>query len=152
MKLRNTDKFALFFTALYVVIALILCIAVVRADDHMIRPTCWEENHNGTVERHCEVKRDDAPKPAQPPARRPLYDADQPVPPPAAAPPYPGYQTTLPPRYWPGVPQQGRNWANPCTPYVCGYGSPYGYGYPPPYYYGPPGIGFQFGPFSVWVP
>jgi hypothetical protein len=49
--IRNTDKFALFFTALYVVIALFLCIAVVRADDHMIRPTCWEENHNGEVQR-----------------------------------------------------------------------------------------------------
>jgi hypothetical protein len=132
------------------------------ADDHVIKPTCWEENINGQVQRHCEVKRADAPAAPRTPAQRPLYDTDQPVPPASAPqpgpayygrPPYPGYQTTLPPRSWPGVPQQGRNWANPCTPYVCGYGSPYGYGYPPPYYYGPgPGFAFQFGPFSIWVP
>jgi hypothetical protein len=63
-------------------------IASAHADDHVIRPQCWEENVNGQVQRHCEVKRADAPKPAQqPPARRPLYDTDQPVPPPAAAAP-----------------------------------------------------------------
>jgi hypothetical protein len=143
-------------------LALLLLGSVACADDHIIKPTCWEENVGGVPQRHCEVHRDTRVAPAPAPTQRPLYDTDAPVPPPAAygpppaaygppPAPYPGYQTTLPPRYWPGMPQQGRNWANPCTPYVCGYGSPYGYGYPPPYYYGP-GIAFGFGPFRIWIP
>jgi hypothetical protein len=50
------------------------------------------------------------------------------------------------------VPQQGRNWTNPCTPYICGYGSPYGYGYPPPYYVPLPLFAFGFGPFRFVIP
>ena len=52
-------------------------ITAAYADDHVIRPDCWEENVNGEVHRHCEVKRD-APKtaqPQQPPTQRPLYNA-----------------------------------------------------------------------------
>jgi hypothetical protein len=123
--------------------------SLAKADDRVIQPQCWEENVGGEVHRNCEVK-----APPRVVKDRPLaggYYPPSPPPPAYYGPPYPGYQSTLSPRYFPGVPQQGRNWANPCTPYVCGYGSPYGYGYPPPYY-GPPPLVFGFGPFSIWIP
>lgn len=151
---------------LYVLVGSLVLVLVLqtyaRADDHMIRPQCWEENDHGVVKRHCAVAGAGQPAPqASPQAPQPPQAAAPPLPygpapyaPQAdtAGPPYgppPGYQSTLPPRYWPGAPQQGANYANPCTPYICGYGSPYGY--PPPYYYGP-GFAFRFGPFQFWIP
>jgi hypothetical protein len=54
------------------------------ANNHMIKPDCWEENHNGQVFRHCEVNPNAqtvAPQ-ASPPEQEP----------PLAAPPAPGYR------------------------------------------------------------
>jgi hypothetical protein len=107
------------------------------ADDHVIRPDCWEENHAGVVERHCEVRRPDPPRAAT--SSPPPIAATPPIeaPPPAyayARPPI--YQSTLPRWYWPDVPQ------NVYAP------PPYPYAYAPP----PPDLVFQFGPFRMWIP
>jgi hypothetical protein len=120
--------------------ALTLVATFALADDHVIRPQCWEENVNGEIHRHCEVHRDVPGKSASVPAPEPSQSAVSSLSAPAvAAPPYydpssafarhyygydlphpPGYQSTLPPRYWPG--------------------------------YRPPALVFRFGPFSIWVP
>jgi hypothetical protein len=54
------------------------------ADDHMIRPQCYEENVNGEVHRHCEVNR---PNKAAPPHVRNDAGAPPPAPEPQAPPP-----------------------------------------------------------------
>lgn len=107
-----------------------------RADDHMIRPTCWEENKGDHVERHCSVNgKDPAVRAPQPAAQAPR---------PSSSPP-PVVADALPPGP-PPIP------VNPCAPYACGYGHPSPRGYFPPPYYGPPAIVFGFGPFSVVIP
>jgi hypothetical protein len=119
------------------------------ADDHMIRPQCWEENKGDHVERHCSVNgadpavRTPAPRPSSPPA-------------PIAAPP-PDMEAPV----GPDLQERREQWlrrsrtqpipVNPCAPYACGYGHPSPRFYPPPYY-GPPAFVFGFGPFSIVIP
>lgn len=142
-------------------VLLIMCSAVAmcvtaRGDDHVIRPQCWDENVNGTVQHHCQVLRNDAA-----PAPRAAEQAPPPAPPQAAGhPPY--FVSPYPVRPWPttaclyGPP--------PCPVYYDRWPAP-AYGpQPPPYYVPPPGFypytppyygpGFRFGfgPFSIWIP
>jgi hypothetical protein len=52
-------------------IGLVLALSVpALADDHVIRPTCWEENVNGVPQRHCEVIRDSKSPPVVPQPRQ----------------------------------------------------------------------------------
>jgi hypothetical protein len=113
------------------------------ADDHVIRPDCWEENVGSEVHRHCDV-----PRTARPPAARPPVYADGSPPP--AAPPPPQYYGWPPLRAWPGSS-------------LCAYGPPpcpvyYDYAPAPPVpplypaYPPPPFFYFGFGPFGFWVP
>jgi hypothetical protein len=98
-----------------------------HADDHVIRPQCWDENVNGEVHHHCEVQR---PQSAQVPGRtaqEPLPRS--PNPPVAAPPPYYG-----PPQYV----------GPPPTGYYPGY-------YGRPYIPGPLAV-FRFGPFRFVIP
>jgi hypothetical protein len=63
--------FLLKITAL--ILLIMIAVAVLqraRADDHVIRPDCWEENRGGQVYRHCDVHRPEARQPA---ARPPVY-------------------------------------------------------------------------------
>jgi len=130
-------------------IALALTATPAIADDHMIRPTCWEEKIGEQINRHCEVNRPQtqaAPRPSSPPsphtAQLPPIEEGPPVAPlgpygPHRGPFAPGfgYYSTLSPRYWPGAPPL----------------PPPSYYMPPPYY-GPPGIVIGIGPFSVVIP
>jgi hypothetical protein len=110
------------------------------ADDHVIRPQCWEENKDGQLYRHCEVHRDarapssvPAPEPSQQDGRSPTA---------AAAPPYPP-----PMRAWPS--SQLCAYGPPCPVYYDYRPAPPMpklYGLPPPFFY------FQFGPFGFVVP
>jgi hypothetical protein len=113
-----------------------LCVIALPAlaDDHMIRPSCWEENKGDHVERHCSVNG------ADPAVRSPAPRPSSPPPPIAARPPLAYAEAPPPP-----IP------VNPCAPYACGYGHPSPRFYPPPYY-GPPAIVFGFGPFTVVIP
>jgi hypothetical protein len=109
---------------------ILLASPVYAADDHVIRPTCWDENVNGEVHHHCEVQRPQRPQTAQVPGRAaqepPSYPSPQP--PTMAAPPL---YATAP---YGGPP--------PTSPY-----GPYGRPWVP----GPIVI-FRFGPFVIWVP
>jgi hypothetical protein len=148
-------------TIIAVLVGIVLWNYSAHADDHMIRPTCWEENHNGVVERHCEVIRPGQshstpiPPTAQQPAPTPEpQQAELPPPPPSYPSPRsapfrselvdgPGGRVFLgaPPSYY--------------RPPVAGgyYVGPQYYPPPPqPYYAPPPFFAFGFGPFTFVVP
>jgi len=125
-------------------VSLLLATAA-QADDHMIRPTCWEENVNGVVHRNCAVNRPPSPQAGRPEGRV------------AASPPAP---TSGPPPEPAIGPPAG---PNPCHPYAPGYcPAPPGalrwypnagaWSAPPPYYYPGPLVVFRVGPFTVVVP
>jgi hypothetical protein len=130
----------------------IFCSTSSYAADNVIRPQCWEENVNGTPERHCEVRRAEQPPPAARPAQRPLYANGAPPPPPPSIRPYTGPASEAP-RYWSNG--TGPFYPPPGPAY---YELPYYAASPPyPYYYGAPccygpGFAFGFGPFRFWIP
>jgi hypothetical protein len=68
------------------------------ADDHMIRPHCWEENKDGNVYRHCDVDRPTRPS-APPQVRPPAPEASYGPPPPPNFRSYAGPQS-IQPRYY----------------------------------------------------
>lgn len=120
------------------------------ADDHVIKPQCWDENVNGTVQRHCEVQRNAQERPLPPsgPAPEPSPDAPQ-----VAAPQqYPGviYDQYGVPHY----PNPPGYYGPPPVYFQPGYQPGYGYG---PGYYPPFGVPgplavFRFGPFRFVIP
>jgi hypothetical protein len=55
-----------------------------RADDHVIRPNCWDENVNGETQHHCEVNR---PHRVAPPNHSPPAADPPPTPPVVVGPP-----------------------------------------------------------------
>jgi hypothetical protein len=122
-------------------VLLLACMQAAHADT--IKPTCWEENVNGEVRRHCAVNR-----PNNKPALHNEAPAAVQAPPPVAPPPPP--QAYGPP---PRQPFNGR-WVGPQSMPrdfgPGGNGAPY---YAPPPYYGPPPVAmFGFGPFTVVIP
>lgn len=120
----------------------VLASSAAYADDHMIRPTCWEENKDGQIYRHCEVNRPPSPQPPPVVQQRPqdLHQAYAPEPP-------------MPPPFYD---QYGR----PRYPNPPGYyGPPPGSYEPGPGYYPPGPLGipgplavFRFGPFTFVIP
>jgi hypothetical protein len=136
-------------------LATIILMTAAHADDHVIRPNCWDENVNGEVHRHCAVHR---PQAAAAPSQ-PSVQESPPVTtpnPPVAAPTYPPppYYGAPPMRAWP---TQACAYGPPPCPVYYDRGPaplvppPY-YG-PPPYpYYPGPLFAFGFGPFRFWVP
>jgi len=166
IKIPGPDWFTWMMAILFATLAILIAgSAFVKADDHVIRPTCWEENKGDHVERHCEVIRPNSPNtpnkhaqgPASPPAAAPVPAprAAELAPPPAA--PHPslydcatyarfggltGCPMPPPPNRW----YVERTLQEQGIPY-------YAYVPPPPIYYAPPPIAvFRFGPFSVWLP
>jgi hypothetical protein len=135
--------------------AIMMCSSA-SADEHMIRPTCWEENVNGEVHRHCEVQREPSPSVSA-------------VPEPSQAIPQPPSAAVPPPQYSYGSQYDG-SYLNPSgrppTSFYHGpFPNPPGYYGPPPayfqpgygYYPGPLGIPgplavFRFGPFRFVIP
>jgi hypothetical protein len=122
------------------------------ADDHTIRPQCWDENVNGEIHHHCDVHRN-APPPSE------IQPGGKPAPPPAYAPPPQAYAPQArygPPGY--SLPPWAANhpFYPPPLPFYWypEYIPPQPPSYPaPPTYYGyGPSFGFRFGPFSFWVP
>jgi hypothetical protein len=123
---------------------LLLTPSMAWADEHMIRPTCWEENVDGVMQRHCSVNR--PTQAAKPPTRTavPISGPQE-----AAEPP------PMPPPAAPSAIAHG-----PSYPYAPGYGytstlgpyGPRGGYYGPPPYYGPPLAVLRFGPFGVVIP
>lgn len=140
---------------------LLLLTSVAYADEHVIRPTCWEENVGGVPQRHCQVNRPGNPAGA-PPA------APQSGPPMAGQPPagyYPSGQPESPPYgppEGPGGPPFAPSYGytstlGPYGPRGGYYGPPPPYAYGPPPYYGQPWIPgplavFRFGPFGFVIP
>jgi hypothetical protein len=65
IKLPNfLDRSATIALAIYLLAALgamLLATQSFAADQHVTRPHCWEESHDGVVERHCEVERPPPP-------------------------------------------------------------------------------------------
>jgi hypothetical protein len=111
----------------------VIILTSARADDHMIRPQCWEENlGNGQVGRHCAVPGTPmpspqaraaplpatpiAPHPPSPPAATPSPPQEPLYEPPGSHGGYGGYTSTLPPQYWPGAPRPAYGPDNPADP------------------------------------